>query len=259
MNKSYPVKKIKTLSVILIVLCLAVNSYAEKSKVRIAIAVALVPAMSDIEKIFEDENPGVDLEVVSGASGKITSQIINGAPYDIFASADMEFPEKLKSQGLTAEGPDIYAEGFLVIFTVKKIDISKGITAVTDDQVEKIALANPDTAPYGRAAVNALKKAGLFQAIKKKLVYAGNTSQAAQYVITGSDIGFTARSLMFDPSMLKYKENINWVTLPEKTAPLLKQGIVLLSKSRKNDSAVKVYRYMLSEKAKSVFKKYGYR
>jgi molybdate transport system substrate-binding protein len=258
MNKSYTVKKSKMLSVILIVFCLAVNSYAEKSKVRIAIAVALVPAMSDIEKIFEEENPGIDLEVTSGASGKLTTQIMNGAPYDIFASADMEFPVKLKSQGLTSSGPEIYAEGNLVLFTVKSIDLTKGLTAIKNKQVGKISIANPDISPYGKAAVTALEKAGLFTDVKTKLVYAGNMSQAAQYVITGADIGLVPRSIMFDPSMLKYKENINWVTLPEKAAPSLKQGIVLLSKSGKNEDAIKIYKFILSIKAKAVFKKYGY-
>lgn len=252
-------RTVKVTALCIIIFISSGLSSAEKNKVTIAIAANLIPAMGEIEKKFETDNPDIDLEVIPGSSGKITTQIMNGAPFDIFASADMEFPEKLKSRGLTAAGPEIYAEGFLVIFTVKDIDLSGGITAVKDKQVKKISIANPDTAPYGKAAVDALKKAGLYGEAEKNLVYAGNVSQAAQYVITGADMGFVARSLMYDPSMSRYREKINWVTVSEKYSPSLKQGIVLLSKGEKNRDAVKVYRYILSKKAKAVFKKYGYR
>lgn len=249
----------KTLTVISLLFFSVSLVSAEKNKVRMAIAANLVPVMGELEKVFEAEHPGVDLELISGASGNLTAQIISGAPYDIFASADMEFPEKLKSMGLTVRGPEVYAEGLLVLFTVKNIDLTKGIGAVQDKQVEKISIANPDTAPYGKAAVNALKKAGIFTAVEKKFIYAGNISQAAQQIITVTDIGFTARSLMFDQSMAKYKENINWITLPDKIAPPLKQGIVLLPKGSGDNDALEAYKFILSEKAKKVFLKYGYR
>ncbi len=244
---------------VFIVVNVAADLSAEKRKVRIAIAANLIPVMSEIEKLYEKENPDTDIEVISGPSGNLTTQIMNGAPFDIFASADMDYPAKLKDRGLTIAGPDIYAEGFLVLFTVKKIDLSKGINAVTDKQVEKISVANPDVAPYGRAAVDALKKAGLYSGVEKKIVYAGNISQAAQQVITGSDIGFVARSLLFDQAMLMYKENKNWINIPENLAPPLKQGVVLLSKSSGNKDAEKFYRFILSKKVRPVFAKYGYK
>jgi len=233
--------------------------YAEKNRVTIAIAANLVPVMDEIRKEFMAENPGIDVEVIPGASGKLAAQIISGAPYDIFASADMDYPEKIKSLGLAVTGPDVYAEGFLVIFTVRNIDLSKGIAAVKNKQAVRISVANPGTAPYGRAAVNALKKAGLYSEVEKKLVYAGNVSQAAQQIISGTDIGFVARSLMYDRAMSAYKENINWVVIPEKTAPALKQAMVLLQKSTGNGDAVKLYRFILSKKAKTIFRRYGYR
>ncbi len=251
--------RILVVTIPVILLFSDVSFSAEKNRVRVAIAANLVTVMNELEIIFEADNPGIDIELISGASGNITAQIINGAPYDIFASADMYFPEKLKSEGLTVSGPEVYAEGFLVIFTVEKIDLTDGISAVKNKHVKKISIANPETAPYGIAAVNSLKKTGLYYEVEKNLVYAGNVSQAAQYVITGADIGFVARSLMFDPLMRKYRENVNWVSLPENIAPPLKQGIVLLSKNGKREDAVRVYWFMLSKKAKAVFVRYGYR
>jgi molybdate transport system substrate-binding protein len=259
MKKYYVADRIPLVTVLLVLLFTDFLFSAEKSRVKIAIAANLVPAVAEIKKIFEADNPGVNLEIISGASGNLTAQIINGAPYDIFASADMDFPWKLKSEGLTSEGPDVYAEGFMVLFTVKNINIKNGISLVNDGQIKKISIANPDTAPYGKAAINALKKAGLYDGAVKKLVYAGNVSQAAQYIIIGADIGFVSRSNMFDSSMLNYKENVNWVALPEEIAMPLKQGVVLLKKSGNNQDAVKAYRFILSSKAKAVFAKYGYR
>jgi molybdate transport system substrate-binding protein len=171
----------------------------------------------------------------------------------------MDFPEKLKSMGLTSKGPDVYARGFLVLFTVKHINLDNGIYSLKGEQVKKISLANPETAPYGKAAVNALEKSGLYNGVKNNLIYAGNVSQAAQYVITGADMGLVARSLMFDPMMKRFKENLNWVTINEEISAPLKQGVVLLARAKNNAEAVKTYQFILSEKSKAVFRKYGYR
>jgi molybdate transport system substrate-binding protein len=230
-----------------------------KSRVVIAVAANLIPAMKEIELLFESDNSDIDLQIIPGSSGKIAAQIINGAPFDIFASADMDFPEKLKSMGLTSKGPDVYARGFLVLFTVKHINLDNGIYSLKGEQVKKISVANPDTAPYGKAAVNALIKSGLYKTVKKNLVYAGNVSQAAQYVITGADVGLVARSLMYDPMMKKYKENYNWVTIDDDISAPLKQGVVLLARAKDNANAVKIYKFILSKKSKAVFRKYGYR
>ena len=255
------IKKVKNiiLPFLFIILFTSLLFPTEKRMVRIAVASNLIPALNDIKILFEAENPDINLEVIFGSSGKIAAQIINGAPYDIFASADMDFPEKIKTEGLALFGPEVYAEGFLVLFTLKNLDLDNGIGSVTNSRIKKISLVNPDTGPYGRMAVKALKNAGIYDEVEKKLLYAGNVSQAAQYVITGADAGIIARSLMFDQLMIKYEEGVNWVTIPEMIAPPIKQGIVLLAKSGNNKDAVKAYRFMLSKKAKSVLIRFGYR
>jgi molybdate transport system substrate-binding protein len=235
------------------------DAYADKKTVRIAAAASLIPVIMEIERLYEREIRNVDIEVIPGASGNLASQIINGAPYDIFISADIEYPGKLKSMGLTLAGPEIYAEGILVLFTVKKIDLTKGIYAVNDVGVRRISIANPDTAPYGKAAMEAMKRAGLLQSAEKKIVYAGNIMQAVQQTITGSDLGFVARSLMYDNAVPKYSENVNWINLPESLSPPLKQGVVLLRRSSGNSEAEHFYRYLLTDEMKRVFIKYGYR
>lgn len=235
------------------------DSFAERRIVRIAVAAALVPVMTDIKQVYESENSDVVIEIIPGASGSLTTQIINGAPYDIFASADMDYPEKLRTLGMVSSGPDVFAQGGLVLFTVKNLNLSEGIGILKDGSVKKISIANPDVAPYGRAAIDAIKNAGLLPDVQSKLIYAGNVSLAAHQVISGSDAGLIARSLMFEKPMLKYREKVNWITIPEKLSQPLKQGIVLLYRNPSKKDAEKVYRFILSGKVRPVFARYGFK
>jgi len=133
----------------------------------------------------------------------LTSQIENGAPFDVFLSADMKYPDKLYKDGFSSQAPKVYAYGVLVLWTMKNLDMSKGVNALSDPGIVKIALADPKVAPYGREAVNTLKFYKLYELLQKELVLGESISQANQFITIGAaDIGFTAKSVVLSPNMM---------------------------------------------------------
>src|SRR5262249_31140934 len=161
------------------------------------------------------------------SSGNFFSQIQNGAPFDLFFSADVDYPKKLRAAGLADDGVYEYATGRMVLWAPanSKIDVaSEGWKALLDRSVEKIAIANPQHAPYGRAAVSALQKAGIYDQVKQKLVYGENVAQAAQFVQSGNaQAGILALSLALAPGMRGGKR---WV-IPSELCPIRQGAIVL--------------------------------
>src|SRR3989338_2416827 len=134
----------------------------------VAVAANVQYQFEELNTIFENET-GIKIKPVIGSSGKFMAQIENGAPFDIFLSADMDYPQTLQQEGLTCNDPKIYAYGALVLWTMNNIDLSRGIKVVNDPTVKKIAMASPNAAPYGRQAVNALKHYQLYNQVSKKL------------------------------------------------------------------------------------------
>ncbi|MFV7789336.1 molybdate ABC transporter substrate-binding protein [Aliarcobacter lanthieri] len=226
--------------------------------VNIAVAANVSYAINDLIAEFNKTNPDTKIEVVLGASGKFTAQIQNGAPFDIFMSADMKFPETLYKEKLTATEPVVYAQGSLAMLSAKEIDFSKGIEVVINDNIKKVAIANPKTAPYGTAAIEALKNANILDKVESKFVYAESISQAVTYALTAADIGFIAKSLLYEDKMAKYKENVHWVSVDPKLYTPIDQGIVVLNKAKDNAEAKAFYEFILSDKAKEIFKNFGY-
>ncbi|AYJ79190.1 molybdate ABC transporter substrate-binding protein [Aliarcobacter cryaerophilus ATCC 43158] len=226
--------------------------------INIAVAANVSYAINDLIAEFNKTNPDTKVEVVLGSSGKFTTQIQNGAPFDIFMSADMKFPETLEKENLTSTKPVIYAQGSLAMLSIKPLDFSKGIALVANKSIEKIAIANPKTAPYGTAAIKALKNANLLEKIENKFVYAESISQAVTYAITAADVGFIAKSSLYDEKMSKYKENINWISVDPKLYTPIDQGIVVLKKAQNNKEAHAFYNFILSKEAKDIFLKFGY-
>lgn len=226
--------------------------------INVAVAANVSYAINDLIKEFNKTNPDTKVEVVLGSSGKFTTQIQNGGPFDVFMSADMKFPETLEKENLTATKPVIYAQGSLAMLSVKPLDFSKGITLVADSNINKIAIANPKTAPYGTAAVEALKNANVLDKVESKFVYAESISQAVTYAITAADVGFIAKSSLYDENMKQYKENVNWVSVDPKLYTPIDQGIVVLKRAENNTEAKAFYDFILSNNAKERFKKFGY-
>src|SRR2546423_5728150 len=182
-----------------IAVLLAAVVLAPEQEIRIAAAADLKFAMSELAEKFEKQS-GTKVNVTYGSSGNFFSQMQNGAPFDLFFSADIEYPRRLEAMGLAEPGTLYeYAVGRIVIWTPadSKVDVTKqGWKTLLDASVEKIAIANPEHAPYGRAAVAALQNAGIYESVKSKLVYGENISQAAQFVQSGNaQAGIVAVSL----------------------------------------------------------------
>jgi len=226
--------------------------------VNIAVAANVSYAIKELVAEFNKTNPNTKVEVVLGSSGKLTAQITNGAPFDIFMSANMKFPETLYKDKLTATKPLVYAQGSLAMLSVNKLDFSKGIQVVADKNINKIAIANPKTAPYGTASVEALKNAKILDKVESKFVYAETISQTVTYALTATDVGFIAKSLLYEDKMAKYKENVHWVSVDPSLYTPIDQGIVLLNKAKDNSEAKAFYDFILSSKAKEIFKNFGY-
>ena len=226
--------------------------------INIAVAANVSYAINELIAQFNKTNPDTKVEVVLGASGKFTTQIQNGAPFDIFLSADMKFPETLEKEKLTATKPVIYAQGSVAMLSSKELDLKKGLSIVEDSNINKIAIANPKTAPYGRATMEVFKNANILDKVENKLVYAESISQTVTYAITATDIGFIAKSSLYDEKMSQYKENINWISVDPKLYTPIDQGIVILNRAKDNKEAKAFYDFILSDNAKKIFIDFGY-
>lgn len=227
-------------------------------QINIAVAANVSYAIGDLIKEFNKTNPNTEVLVTLGSSGKLTAQIKNGAPYHLFMAANMKFPKSLYDDNMAITKPIVYAQGSLAILSAKEMNFEKGIDVITQKQISKIAIANPKTAPYGAAAVEAIKNAKLYDSVESKFVYAESISQAVSYAITAADIGFIAKSSLYSDKMSMYKENINWVSVDSSLYTPIDQGIVLTNVAKENTEAKAFYEFILSQKAKEIFKEYGY-
>ncbi|MDQ1338800.1 MAG: molybdate transport system substrate-binding protein [Campylobacterota bacterium] len=227
-------------------------------EINIAVAANVGYAMDELKEEFKKSYPNTRVIVTLGSSGKLTAQIKNGAPYGIFMSADMEYPEALYNEGLAVAKPIIYANGALAYLSSKKLDFSKGIKILNGKDISKIAIANPKTAPYGAAAIEAIKKSGIYEEIKGNFVYGESISQAVSYAVTAADVGLVPKSSLYGDKMIKYKEGINWTSVDEKLYSPIEQGLVILKNTQNNAEYKAFYDFILSQKAKEIFKRYGY-
>jgi len=222
----------------------------------------LVYSFGEIKKIYEKQNPQDKIRIIFGSSGKGYHQILKGAPYDIFFSANIKYVKLLKEKGLTKSKIILYAKGKIGIWSRKDsgIDLSKGIYVVLNPEVKKIAIANWEHAPYGQAAKECLEYFNLFKKIKKKLVIGENISQTAQFVEIGAaDIGFIAYSLAKSD---KLQNEGNFYLLPKKCYKTIKQGAVILKHASLNkeryNTALRFFRFIKSKDCKKIMKKYGF-
>ena len=154
--------------------------------------------------------------------------------------------------------PIIYAQGGLVILSSKEIDFKNGLNILKNEELSKIAVANPKTAPYGIATKEALEKANIYEDIKNKFVYGESISQTVVYTVTAANIGIISKSSLFDRNMSSYKENVNWIDIDSSLYTPIDQGIVMLNNAKDNKEAKAFYEFILSQNAKEIFRKYGY-
>ncbi len=224
-----------------------------------AAAADLSAALKEIGDRYEKKT-GVKVELSFGASGALTQQIQNGAPFDLFFSADMDYPRHLIAAA-AADNESLYqyAVGRLVLWVPadSPLDVAQeGMKVLLDPSVKKIAIANPQHAPYGRAAVAALKHTGVYDRVADRLVLGENVSQAAQFVESGNaQAGFVALAHALAPAMRgkgKYWE------VPVDAYPPLAQGVVILSHSQHKKEAAEFLEYVRAKATAELFRKYGF-
>lgn len=224
-----------------------------------------IAAASDLNFAFKElvsdfeKRTGTHVKLSLGSSGNLFSQIQNGAPFDLYLSADIRFPQRLAETGHAVAGSLYqYAVGRIVVWVPKssKFDVSKGMEVMLDPSIRKIAIANPKHAPYGRAAVAAMQHAKIYDRVKDKLVLGENISQAAQFVESGAaDIGIIALSLAIATTM---KEAGRYWEVPLNAYPSLEQGAILL-KSGKNPEGAKAFLVFLQgTEGQAIMHRYGF-
>jgi molybdate transport system substrate-binding protein len=228
-------------------------------EISIAVAANVSYAIHPLIKAFNETHPKTTVHVILGSSGKLFAQISHSAPYDLFMSANMKYPNRLYKDNLTTEKPIIYARGSLAILSQKKRDYCADIFVLKNPDIKKIAIANPHTAPYGVAAVEALKHANLYRKLEKKFVYGESISQTVIYTISAADIGIIAKSSLYAPQMAKYKEAIHWTEIDGSLYTPIEQGMVMLKKSEKNMDVKAFYDFIQSKKAKKILTSFGYK
>ena len=228
-------------------------SCGNESALNVATSANMQFPMNEIVSEFEKENT-INIELIVTSSGKLTSQIEQGAPFDVFVAANQKYPAYLDSLGLTSSTPKVYAYGKLGLWTLK--DVSPTLTLLTTDTIQKIAIANPKTAPYGKASIDVLKKNGIYERVKHKLVFGESISQVNQFITTGSaDIGFTAYSVVACTEM---KTIGKWTTINLNDHRKIYQAAVILKESAHPKKAKEFYNFLFSERAREILNKYGY-
>jgi molybdate transport system substrate-binding protein len=245
----------RTVAFLICVLMLA--SSARAQTLRVAAAADLQFAMSDLASQYEKKT-GTKPEISYGSSGNFRAQIANGAPFDLFFSADAMYPEQLVSAGVAdASSQVVYGQGHLVLWAPGGTNLQlaqRGFATLKDARVMKIAIANPEHAPYGRAAVAALQKAGLYEELKGKLVLGENISQAAQFAQSGNaQVGILALSLTFAESM---KSGERW-EIPAEYYPAILQKAVIVNVSQNKSAAKNFLEFVRSDEGRRILAKYG--
>ena len=246
---------------IILALCLFVITsvhLAVAEEITIAAASDLTFAFREIATEYE-KTSGNQVRLTLGSSGNFYAQIQNGAPFDLYFSADIAYPRKLEEAGLTVPGSLYqYAVGRIVLWTghESRIDVTKGIEVLREPTVKKIAIANPKHAPYGRGAVAAMEYFKVYDQVKDKLILGENISQAAQFIESGAcDIGIIALSLAIAPTM---KSKGTYWEVPAEAHPSLDQGAVILKQSKNQEAARQFLEFIKGPHGQEIMKRYGF-
>ena len=240
---------------LLILIAIFLTIKVSAQQVNVAAAANLRFVLEEIKTEYIKSHPSSKVNITFGSSGNLVQQILNGAAFDFFMAADNVFPVKLKEKGVTYGEMKTYAFGKLAMYSTT-LDVSKGIDLLDEQSVKKIAIAKPETAPYGDRAVELLKSTGKFENLKSKIVYGDNISQAAQYAFTGNvEIGFVALSLALAPDM---KDKGYCHIVDQKLYKPVEQACILIKRPVSCPEAKKFMSYVLSGETKAIWEKYGY-
>ena len=237
----------------------AVEGPARRGRVRVAAAADMNVALGELITRFGASHD-VDVSVAYGSSGTFYAQLLNQAPFDMFLSADVAYPNQLAARGLTLPQSEFtYAIGRLALWAPSSspLDVERdGLQALTRASIAHVAIANPAHAPYGRAAVAAMQAAGVYDTVSPKLVLGENVAQAMQFVQSGSaDAGFVALSLALAPAV---KGKGRLFEIPVSSYPRLEQGGTILKWAADIDAARALRGFLLSADGKAIFTQYGF-
>lgn len=244
---------------LILALVFTTSAFGQEKVVNVAAAADLSTALKEVGAKFQQKT-GIDVKLSFGASGGLTQQIENGAPFDVFLSADMGYPQKLIAEGHASQAsPYRYAVGKLVLWAPANSPLNleeQGMNAILDPSVQKIAIANPQHAPYGRAAVAALKHTELYDKVSPRIVMGENVSQAAQFVESGNaQVGFVALAHAMAPEM---KGKGKYWVVPAEDYPPLDQGAIVLSHAPHQKDADEFMEFIKSKEVADILQRYGF-
>jgi molybdate transport system substrate-binding protein len=242
--------------VVLIALSAAGFAVAAPVKLSVAAAANLAPLGDELEKAFEAANAGIDVEFSFASTGALTAQIQKGAPYDLFLSADEEAPALLFKQGLCPSEPRAYALGTLILFSRQKRDFSSGLGALKAGGM--VAMANPATAPYGRAAQAALAAAGID--LGGRIVLGQSVAQAAQFALTSADFGLIPKSSIFTRAFAPFAvEGEHWIEVDPRIHAPIRQSLCVLASGERKALAAKFADFLINGEGRRILLSKGYR
>ena len=253
----HSLRAVRCATLTLVALCLAAASAAAQT-LTVAAASDLQSALPEIVSLFE-KTSGLKVTLTFGSSGNFYAQIQNGAPFDVFLSADVAYPEQLEQTGFAERGSVYeYGVGRIVLWTRSDsgIDIRKGLAVLSDPAVRRIAIANPEHAPYGRAAIAAIRHEQLYERVRGKFVLGESISQAAQFAQSGSaDVGVLALSVALSPTL---KSSGAYFEIPESWHPPIEQAAVVLSSSKQKALARRFIDHLKSPDSVRTLQSYGF-
>lgn len=236
-------------------LLLLVSSPHADEPMRIAAASDLRYALDEIVGVYRQAHPDAGIEVIYGSSGKMTTQIINGAPYDVFFSADIAYPEILQQRGMTATRPAVYAIGRIVIWSNTIDAASLTLEDLSSDAIRRIAIAQPSHAPYGLRAREALQSAGVWEAVQDKLVFGENIAHTAQMTQSGAaQVGIIALSLAMFPELARHGHHL----VDDALHDPLTQGFVVTRFGANKPQARAFADFMAGDEAHDIMSRYGF-
>ena len=243
------------LSLALALLYVGCGRPSQGDSLTLATAANMQFAMQDLSDRFTADT-GIPCKITVSSSGKLTAQIREGAPFDLFVSADMKYPEALYQEGLGERPPKVYAYGKLVLYTLSD-SLEPSLEKLSDPGVQHIAMANPETAPYGAAALEVLRHYGLYQAVQEKLVYGESIAQTNQFIVSrAAEMGFTAMAAVRSPEM---QGKGRWTAIdPQTYSPIAQGALLLKGNAQKQAAALAFYEYLSSPEAAGILEKYGY-
>jgi molybdate transport system substrate-binding protein len=249
---------VRRLSLISVLAVSCISQLCIAQEITVAAAADLQFAMQDVAARFQKET-GKTVKLTYGSSGNFFQQIQNGAPFDVFFSANLDYAKKLDAAGLTEPGSYYpYAKGKIVIWVRNdsKLDLSSGMQALLDPSIKKIAVANPEHAPYGQAAVAAMQNDKIYEKVKDKFVLGENISQTASFVVSGgADVGIVALALALSPNM---KDKGRYVEVPAGEYPPIEQACVILASSKNKETARQFLAFIKTPAIGDLLRSYGF-